>query len=697
MIGIISASAGALILPSTGSNENIVLDLIDGQEQDSRKAQYMYSAAQDWMEIEEPNVDSLLRSATEEYWVEKSVSFIRVVLNGLEKSLAIRVFLELEEVFQTRLDSDNRVLSRLLVAPLRDACDINSYATLALGNGFSLTAAFLDELRELQPLLRKFTDIWLGLPESLFVDFSESKEAVWIKVVDKCNMRQLLKATNKKNFLNELNLVAFHFKTAQSRSEVSKLARDLSQRLFSHESPGKQLADIFKEDQVEKVFKKKKKTSIHVNFQRVKKQIAAITEAVSQGNDGNAQKFLRELVLDQTSVSENKSYVIKSLCNIARQCADMFRLDFEQLCLSKAIEINSSDPWTLVQYGDHFKRLGKYTRALEYLAEAEAYGENEVAKSSEADVYSQQGNYLKSIKTYKTIPGWENILAVLTGIADNLRRMGRFDEAEDKYKELVKLAHKGSADNSLSEFRAIAGMAEIAKRRGLFKKAVKIYRGILKRKELKRRDRLFYKKGLCNILKSMGAFDEAYKLADEIVQQHPFSSESRFIRGSILALIGREVEGLNDLPDVGISTSWRGWLHNYYRGLLLFKLDRFHEAKISLVDGFSEAIASGEDKTIMRMAAALWYLREDDLPAADEKLAGFSKLHDYHSQYLSMVLKLHSATKKEDLAKIKFLRKEISKLQIVDESLYQAVLALDRKDYVQAFVYETDAFLKYAA
>jgi len=62
MIGISSKSAGVLLLPTLGTSEYSVLDVIGGEMQDSCDAQYLYSAVQDWEEIEGADSDSLLKN-----------------------------------------------------------------------------------------------------------------------------------------------------------------------------------------------------------------------------------------------------------------------------------------------------------------------------------------------------------------------------------------------------------------------------------------------------------------------------------------------------------------------------------------------------------------------------------------------------------------------------------------------------------
>ena len=46
----------------------------------------------------------------------------------------------------------------------------------------------------------------------------------------------------------------------------------------------------------------------------------------------NARKFLYELVASQIERSESE-FAVESLCNIAKQCADILRYDFEKECL----------------------------------------------------------------------------------------------------------------------------------------------------------------------------------------------------------------------------------------------------------------------------------------------------------------------------------------------------------------------------
>lgn len=695
MIGISSSSAGVLLLPKLEIDEYAVFDVAGGQEKNPIEAQYLYSAAQDWREIEGSDASDLLEQATYDYWLDRTVSLLRLVIAGLESSLERRVLEHVEELIGLRVSSE-QVLSRLLVAPLANEYASVAPAQSALRYGFAAVAHILNELAGLQPLIRRLTDLWLQLPESAFSNFSVSRQVVWATVVENGEMQQLLTVATRRDFTARWNLLAFHFDTAQHRLGVNTLGQELSCRLFPQEAQSERMAPIVPNVCRLPSRDEEKQVPPSVSFGRVEKQISAIAQAVAEGRDAKAEKFLIELIQEQTSWQGGKSYAVKSLCNIAQRCADMFRTDFEAICLKEAMRLNSQDTWTLVQYANYLKRIGKYQEALEVCSQARRFEESVVVMSSTADVYSQQGCYEKAIGIYKTIPNWHENMVVLTGIADNLRKMGRMREAQAAYEELI------ISEHALPEFagqvyRAQAGIAEIAKREGRLEEALRMYYRILDRRDLNDRDKPFYKLGLCNVLKLMEKFEDAFAVAAEVVQDYPFAMEARFTRGSILGLIGKELEGLKDLPEGSGSLSWREWLRPYYRGLLLLKLERFVDAKKNLVEKLSEAIVSGEEKAILRMASALWFLHEDEIVKVNEILSEIPSLTDCHAQYLSLVLKLHSATRQEDLSKMRSIKEQIDGLNVVDTILKKAVVALHEREFSLALICETDALLKQAA
>jgi len=697
MNGVFSRSAGVLVLPGPGTHDCTVIDLVGGEKQDPLEAQYLYSAVQDWEDIDGSDMESLVTAGSHEYWVARSVSLLRLAIGGLERSLERRVLAHVEEILGSRVSS-GEVINRLLVAPLADPDSPRAPCRTALTYGLAAVASVLDETADIQPLLQRFCDHWLGLPGTVFSQFTESREAVWLTVVEKARLAELLRARGRSEFTTTWNLLAFHFPEPGSRSGVESVGQRLSGELFPDEEPREGVTDGAPAER-ERAPRdgKEPATSAREAFEKVKRQISAIAEAVSRGQDAKATKFLRELINQQTSLRGGEGYAVKSLCNIGKRCADMFRTDFEADCLAQAIQLAPSDAWALIQYGDHLKRAGKYDEALKVFAQAEQLGEGELAQCCTADVFSQQGDYARAIRAYEAVPGFRQKPEILTAIADNLRRMGRMHDAGTAYAELIRLAKQGRRGFARSVVRAKVGLAEIAKREGRLDEALGSYREILSHEGIDDRDRLVYGLGLCNVLKLKEQFQEAYVVVDGIIQDFPFAMEARFLRGSILGLCGREDEGLKDVFESPVSRSWREWLRRYYRGLLLFKLERYEDAKKNLVEELPNVIASAEEKAVLSMAAALWFLSRDETVEADGLLSTIPDLHDCHARYLSLVLRLHSAARREDVALMDSLRKQIADIRIVDQTLERAVTALWERGFSIALSYEVDALLKLAA
>ena len=170
MIGTFSSNAGILYLPKSGTREYAVFDLVRGEEQDPIEAQYLYSTAQDWEEIEGSNAEALLEKTTCEYWLKRTVSLLRLLISGLDKPLEKEVLEHVEELLGSRVSSE-KVLDRLLIAPLAVPNSSVALAKSALSDGSLSVAAILDELAELQPLLHRMADLWLNLAETAFSNF----------------------------------------------------------------------------------------------------------------------------------------------------------------------------------------------------------------------------------------------------------------------------------------------------------------------------------------------------------------------------------------------------------------------------------------------------------------------------------------------------------------------------------------------
>lgn len=691
MTGIVSNSAGVLLLSGSRTDDYVIIDLIDGTKQTPHEAKYLYSAAEDWEVIDAKDAEELTQIACREYWIERVVSLLRITISGIEEDVESELLGHIEEQLGERVCCVD-VANRLLVAPFKDSRQLERLVKIALSKGLSSLASLLQEVNELQPNLRRLSDRWLAID---FSDYYVAKETIWLAIITHGLIKRILLTNNREEFSKTWNLLMFYFEL-QYRGDVTTVGQKLAEQLFPQDYRNGALKALF-EKEYEAVVDKYNEHGLKAEaaLERVEKEIRAIEQAVSEGNDTKAERFLQDLISEQVLYSGGEERAVKSLCNIAQKCAAMFRTDFEAICLNKAMQIQPYDSWTLVQYGDHLKRMANYDKALEVLQRAREFGKSEedvvVSSSSIADVYSQQGFYEKAILVYQAISNWFDMPTVLTAIADNLRKMGDLKNAEVAYKGLIErcIYNPGFYE---SELRAQIGMAEIAKKQGRLADAFVTYRKIIDENKTNP-DMVFYKMGFVNILKLMQKYADAYSVLDEVVRDYPFFMQARFIRGSVLGLIGKEQEGLRDLPESSGSRCWGEWIRGYYRGLLLLKLDRHEDARKNLVDELTRAIASGEEKSILRMGAAFWYLKKGENHQAEQLLSEVKDLHDYHTSYLLLVLKLHLAAQKKDTHLVDLLNKEIARLQISDGKLQKAVDAINQRNFALAAIYEADALL----
>jgi tetratricopeptide (TPR) repeat protein len=406
---------------------------------------------------------------------------------------------------------------------------------------------------------------------------------------------------------------------------------------------------------------------------------------------------LLQLIQEQTSFNKNSSFVVKSLCNIAQKSADLFRFDFEYICLEKARELGPSDTWTMIQLGDHFKRLGKYEEAIEILTLAKEHGDWAMANSGIADVYSQMGRYEEAIRIYKSLPNWESEPEINTAIADILRKTGNFEEARSGYINLIKLAHQNPVKFAPSEIRARVGLAEIEKSQGHLQQALASYESIINESSFPPKDGLVYRLTKCRILKNLGRLAEAFEISDQVALEFPFSSEARFTRGALLGLIGKPSEGLEDFSQNYSENSLRKWLRYFFSGLLLLKINSFEQARTNLLEELPKAINCNDDLAVSRMSAVVYFLRSNQIKEAQNLIVKIPEIVDYNQNYLSLVLKLHLAAKDSDKAKVKHFVNLIESLTPFCEQIHEAIGFIRCGNFEEATLLEIDSLLQLVA
>ena len=653
------------------------------------------SVISDWGVVEGATQEVILEEAVAACRAHRAVDLLRIALGGVEASIATEILDDVNTSLQTQV-APRALLSLLLVAPLKDVATLEQLVSACLSSGYAALAHVLDQLRDLQPLLRRFANAWRDVHDLEFAASTRTRDELWQHLSESGKLVDLLQAPNESKFSSAWNLMAFEEGTPPARAALARVGKALARRLAGQGLLSGAEARSLEPESDESVDDSqtqppKTRAKPWVLYARVIKQIDAVGAAVAAGDDRRAQIFLRQLVEEQTADAESPQYAIKSLCNIAQRCAEMFRTDFERTCLNKALDLDPHDPWLLVQFGDHLKRTGAYSEAIDILTQA-VPSEPVLAPASIADVYAHKGDYEHAIECYKAIPGWSEDPHIRTAIADNLRRQGKFDEALAMYDVL---SQEGYASD-----RVAAGRAEIAKRQGQLPAARQLYQDLLKDPDLGTEALHVYRIALAGVLKQMDELPEAYRVIDEVVHGAPFDMRARSYRASILGLMGRAQEGLNDLPYAAAPRAVGEWIRHFYFGVLLLMLRRFTDARKQLVENLRSALILGEDNAVMRLGAAVALLMQHDVGSAQGILEGLPAVHDQYTTYFGNVLRLHVAVAQHNHDRIAELVRQLEEVGAPNRNLaalYRAVGYLKNGDLRRAEIVEVKALLRLAA
>lgn len=640
----------------------------------------LLSCLEDWEEVPTGDIALVLHNLASRHWGLQAESFSLALLDGVEGELAVRAIQEIEELLAARVSSDD-LLHRLLIAPLRESSRAKEIAKLSVSSGFAVTGEVFNSLENLQPLLSRLALAWLKLPEELFAGTEIGRTAVWKKLFTGHIATHLLRASSGPEFKSHWTSLLSQSQSPRIRAALMKIGNVLTEGLYPAEErePLSTLRDGPSDDVN---WRQVPREPGVVRFERALRQVNAIAGAVSQGKDDLAYKFLKDLIQAQLEDGDT-GYVTKSLCNIAQRCAEMFRTDFERECLLAARELNPGDWWTLVQWGDHLKRTGQFDSATEALERAWQISQNPIAKSCLADVWVRRGQFDVAIKIYQSLPGWDNDQRIRTALADILRRMGRLEDAREEY---------AAISSQWGGHRPLAGLAEIAKLQMRPKDALAIYDQILA-SPLIEISRLNCRMARIYVLKLLGRFEEAFQECDDIVLKFPFLMKARVLRASILGLLGQATNGLADVPQLQSSNVLGQWTANYFRGLLLLKLNRFKEARECLVGALRVSLETGDELVMLRLGAALALIGDENFLEASKILKNIPETGNLVARYLARVLMFHVATSEVDRASLRWVEGEIGDTGTAGTQVKVAVNHLRNGEMMKAIQVETELFL----
>src|SRR5438445_6813162 len=108
--------------------------------------------------VDEATVAALMSEAR----LQRAVGLAVAALTLASERLASRIVDELERLLQVGVKGGD-VLRELVVAPLLHSSNADGLAQLSLASGNAGLADLFDQLGDLQPLIRRFSERWLAL------------------------------------------------------------------------------------------------------------------------------------------------------------------------------------------------------------------------------------------------------------------------------------------------------------------------------------------------------------------------------------------------------------------------------------------------------------------------------------------------------------------------------------------------------
>lgn len=688
MKATISPSMGFCIVNEAAEKTASLISLDSMNRLDSESERPALSMVRDWQVIEGKDLTSVLDEAKVISMTARCVSLtrLRLMISDLDQGKTLCG--DIEDLISGYV-SINDVIQKMIVAPFKSPERIKECAMLALSDGYAAAASLLNKLHDLQPLLGRLSHAWLSLPIDHFFNGGITKQKWWAQLYESGDLLKIIEASNERGVKNIFGMIAFNYQQPRERESVASIGNDLSSRLFGGKNNSQEFDFNYEDDVSDHVRNNEGGfTPWQANLERALSEVDGIAKAVASGDEYNADRYLHEMIDRQTTNMSDIKYAVKSLCNVAQRCADMFRTDYEYLCLQKAHEIAPSDSWMLIQYGDHFKRRGLYDDAVKMTQQAIVHGQEIVGESMLADIYAQQGDYSGAIKIFKTISGWHEVPAIRTAIADNLRRLGQFDQALKEYDEI-------DSDGFGSE-RTSIGRAEVAKNIGNLDEAKCIYGRVLEKSKLENRIRLQYRISYAGILKQIGEYEAAFEEIENIISDAPYSMEARVLRSSIWGLLDKADLGLENLPIVK-SNAYREWVSEYTRGLLLLRTNKYKDAQEGLLSNLENSILEDEERVILRLAASLAYIVNGDIPKAKALVVTKEVINNARVEYLAQVLEYHVCMIENDTKNAKSLYTLLQSKSKDNVVLWSAVKALRSGNLNKAVASEIDAMLSIAA
>ena len=196
MKATISPGMGYCIVDGIDSKSSQLLSTISMTSIDPNYERHTLSLIDDWQIIEVDDEKSALEHTKQLSMILKCDSLIRLRLLNTDSINGDWLYSEIETIMGTYVTSDT-ILNKMLIAPISDIESLKSCADDALSSGYAAVGNILNRLYDLQPLISRFSNIWLKLPDSLFFGTENSKQYQWVNLSNSGNLLKILEAANK--------------------------------------------------------------------------------------------------------------------------------------------------------------------------------------------------------------------------------------------------------------------------------------------------------------------------------------------------------------------------------------------------------------------------------------------------------------------------------------------------------------------
>lgn len=229
MRSLVSASGGICVLVGPGGPQFV--DIAAMRPVSTHTAHFLCSTLSDWKEIDARTDGLVLAAAQERHHLARVVTNLETCLSGAFPELQYDLFLEVEDLLKSGVSSSEAV-AEMLRAPLRDMETVTRASSDCAVLGNVATSSLLERVRDAQPLLRRLTDYWLALPDSLFSSASVERQSFWRLAVRHGVILKTLDARDGSAVRDAWAGLVFYARNATQRLSIAAVAAALAGCMF---------------------------------------------------------------------------------------------------------------------------------------------------------------------------------------------------------------------------------------------------------------------------------------------------------------------------------------------------------------------------------------------------------------------------------------------------------------------------------